>query len=107
MKNDRTTKLLKVNELHTRPDVLEVARQGYLDCIAEIPFAADYETWPTWQQRNYEFGRLMAAECLADRDKPYVWPSCQKFPPNLVKYHNIIAEQLLHARERKQEEVAG
>jgi hypothetical protein len=101
MKNDRATKMLRVNELHTRPDVLEVARQGYLDRVDSRSFATEYETWPIWQQRNYEFGRLMAAECLADRGKPYVWSTCQKFPRTLVKYHDIIAEELVYARERK------
>lgn len=98
MKNNRATGLLKVSQLHTRPDVLEVARQGYLDYVASRSFTTDYEAWPIWQQWNYEFGRLMAAECLADRGKPYVWSTCQRFPHTLVKYHDIIVNELVYKR---------
>ncbi len=54
--------------------VAEAARKGYLDAIANRPFAREYDDAPPPWQRNYEIGRLWVQGFRAANVPIPEWP---------------------------------
>jgi len=57
----------------TDPKIWEKMRWGWEDRRQNLPWRAEYETWPDYDQCNYERGRLNAANVIAAGMTPRSW----------------------------------
>jgi hypothetical protein len=94
MKNEKAHKVLHTKARH-RPDIMEVVRAGYQDALAGLGYRAAYDDLPSWQQRNYESGRLMATEFLATASKPAAWPASVRLPRRLEPVIQTVAQSFV------------
>jgi hypothetical protein len=94
MRNAKQHKVLHSAARH-RADIMEVVRAGYQDAVAGLGYRAAYDALPSWQQRNYESGRLMATEFLATASKPAAWPASVRLPRRLEPIIQTVARSFV------------
>jgi hypothetical protein len=94
MSNAKQHKVLHSKARH-RADIMEVVRAGYQDAVQGLGYRAAYDALPSWQQRNYESGRLMATEFLATASKPAAWPASVRLPRRLEPIIQTVAQSFV------------
>jgi len=94
MKNEKAHRILHTKARH-RADIMEVVRAGYQDAVQGLGYRAAYDALPSWQQRNYESGRLMATEFLATASKPAAWPASVRLPRRLEPVIQTVARSFV------------
>jgi hypothetical protein len=94
MSNAKQHKVLHSKARH-RADIMEVVRAGYQDAVHGLGYRAAYDALPSWQQHNYESGRLMATEFLATASKPAAWPASVRLPRRLEPIIQTVAQSFV------------
>ena len=51
-----------------------IKHQGYEDARAGRAFPREYDNWPAFDQRNYEWGRSLASAMIGETGKAPQWP---------------------------------
>lgn len=76
----------------SRPDLMAIVREGYMDAKQGKGFAHFYESLPRWSQNNYEIGRLCAAYLGFERAPN--WPNQTIMPRWLEGVKNVVCRDL-------------